>query len=245
MKQVFTILLVLLAVVSCNSVKKTTTAVHSGDYDQAITIALDKLRKNPEKKKKQPYVLLLEEAFVKATDRDIARIAFLQKEGNNAKLEEVYETFETLKRRQERIKPLLPLRILKENRNAQFSFTNYDNDILSAKVALTDYLYTAAKGTLASAKAKTDFRKAHADLEYLHSITPGHKDVLQLMEEAHFKGTDFVSVEMYNDTGVIIPQDLETDLLDFSTYDLDNFWTAYHSNKQQGITYGLYHGCCF
>lgn len=57
------------------------------------------------------------------------------------------------------------------------------------------------------------------------------------MEEAQQKGTDFVYVYTKNETGMVIPQRLQDDLLDFSTYGLNDKWTVYHSNKVKNITY--------
>lgn len=237
MKQFITLLTVLFIVTSCNSVKKTTTAVHSGDYVQAIQIAQNKLRKNPENKRKQPYVLLLEEAFAKVVKRDNARIAFLQKENNPGKLGEIFNIYQGLVFVQEGITPLLPLLIVKENRNAQFNFVNYDEELLTAKVAYTQYLYDNIQKDYAFAKAKEDFRTVYDDMKYLNSITENFKDIHTLMTSAHRKGTDFVKVEVYNDTQILIPVQLENDLLDFSTYGLDDFWTAYHSETIANITY--------
>ena len=57
------------------------------------------------------------------------------------------------------------------------------------------------------------------------------------MEEAHYKGTDFIEVVLYNDSNIALPRPLENDLLDFTTYDLNNFWQVYHSTKQKDVTY--------
>ena len=84
---------------------------------------------------------------------------------------------------------------------------------------------------------KMNFRKAYDDMEYLNQITPNYKNVLQLMDEAKFKGSDYVSVYTKNETNMIIPVRLQNDLLDFSTYGLNDKWTVYHSNKQKGIDY--------
>ena len=237
MKQFITLLTVLFIVTSCNSVKKTTTAVHSGDYTQAIKIAQNKLRKNPESKRKQPYVLLLEEAYAKVVARDQAQIAFLKRENNPAQLGDIYAIYKGLVFLQDGISPLLPLPIVKENRNAQFNFVNYNDELVAAKVAYTQYLYTNIENDFAFAKAKKDFRTVYNDMEYLNSITANYKDIKTLMKEAHFKGTDFVKVDLYNDTQMIIPAQLEFDLLDFSTYGLDDFWTEYHSATVANIDY--------
>lgn len=237
MKQFITLLTVLFIATSCNSVKKTTTAVHSGDYTQAIKIAQDKLRKNPESKRKQPYILILEEAFDKVVARDQARIDFLKKENNPTQLGAIYNLYKGLTFVQEGIRPLLPLRLIKENRNAQFNFVNYDEELVNAKVAYTNHLYDTAIKEYAFAKAKQDFRDVYNDMEYLNSISSNFKDIVELMKEAHFKGTDFVKVDLYNDTQMLIPVQLENDLLDFSTYGLNDFWTEYHSATVANITY--------
>ncbi|MCB0466278.1 MAG: hypothetical protein KDC78_11505, partial [Aequorivita sp.] len=70
-------------------------------------------------------------------------------------------------------------------------------------------------------------------------VQPNYKDVFQLKEDAHFQGTDFVFVTLNNHTGQFIPYRLEQDLLDFNTYGLDDFWTEYHSKRENGINYDL------
>jgi hypothetical protein len=57
------------------------------------------------------------------------------------------------------------------------------------------------------------------------------------MDEAKFKGSDYVSVYTKNETNMIIPQRLQNDLLDFSTLGLNDKWTVYNSNRQKGIDY--------
>lgn len=208
----------------------------SGDYDGAIENAVQGLRNNKDKKGKQEYVYLLEEAFAKAKERDLNEINFLVKDANPSNTEKIYDLYVALNNRQNRIKPLLPLKVLKENRNAKFEFDDYSEEIINSKNALTKYLYTNTKALLATAN-KENFRRAYDDLVYLDKLSPNYKDVKKLIGEAQFKGTDFVSVYTKNETNMIIPARLENDLLDFSTYGLNNKWTVYHSNRQKGIEY--------
>ncbi|MFD0862395.1 hypothetical protein ACFQ1M_09240 [Sungkyunkwania multivorans] len=224
-------------VAACSSVKKTQEALNTGNYDQAIAIAIKNLKSNKTKKNRQPYVLMLEEAFVKAADRDLKEIEFLKKDGHPANLESIYETYLRLENRQELIKPLLPLPVLDRGRNATFRFNNYTDEIIASKDDLSDYLYKNAKGLLTNATNKLDYRAAYDDLSYLDRINPGFKNVRQLMDEASFKGTDFVLVNMKNQTQMVIPQRLEEDLLNFDTYGLDDKWTVYHGNKLKQIKY--------
>ena len=231
-----TLLLSLFILISSCGVKQTQNLLSSGNYDQAIDNAVSNLRTNKDKKGKQDYVYLLEEAFAKAKERDLNAINLLAKDANPAQLEKMYNTYLQLNSRQEKIKPLLPLKLIKEGRNAIFPFDNYNDQIIDSKNALSAYLYANAKKLMATSD-KMNYRKAYDDMEYLNQITPNYKNVLQLMDEAKFKGSDYVSVYTKNETNMIIPVRLQNDLLDFSTYGLNDKWTVYHSNKQKGIDY--------
>jgi len=230
----FTVLSFLL--ISCSSIKNTQEAISSGNYDSAIYTAIKNLKRNKTKKGNQPYILLLEDAFAKATSKDLAKISFLKKDNNPENIETIFVLYEELKRRQEILKPLLPLFIREENRAATFQFNNYDDEIIANKNQLSDYLYAKAK-QLFNANNKFDYRAAYHDLEYLEKINPNFKDVRNLMDVAHEKGLDFVIVSMKNKTQKVIPKRLEDDLLNFDTYGLNDLWTVYHGAKDSKISY--------
>ena len=235
MKKTTSLLLLFLILTACG-VRQTRELVTSGDYDSAIGNAVDGLRSNKNAKGKQDYVYLLEEAFAKAKERDLRDISGWFKDANPQNLEKIYDTYVQLNYRQEQIRPLLPLKLLKEGRNAIFPFDDYSDQIISSKNTLSKYLYDNSKALLVT-KDKMTIRRAYDDLVYLETLSPGFKDVVKLKEEAKFKGTDFVNVYTKNETNMVIPVRLENDLLDFSTYGLNDKWTVYHSNRQQGINY--------
>ena len=229
------LLFTFLILASCG-VKQTQNLLRSGNYDDAISNSISGLKSNKDKKGNQDYVYLMEEAFAKAKERDLNSLNLLENDHNPANFEKIYTTYLQLNDRQERIKPLLPLKLLKEGRNAIFPFENYNSQIVSNKNNLSNYLYDNAKSLLSSAD-KMNYRKAYDDLTYLNQINPNYKNVLDLLDQAKFKGTDYVSVETKNETSMIIPIRLQNDLLDFNTYGLDNKWTVYHGNKQKGVNY--------
>lgn len=228
-------MLFVLLVTGCG-VRQTRNMLSSGNYDGAINQAINNLRSNKDAKGRQDYVYLLEEAFAKAKERDLRNINLWAKGANPANLERIYETYVQLNNRQEKIRPLLPLRLQKQGRNAIFPFDDYTDQIIDSKNALSKYLYEEAKSLLKT-NQKISARQAFDDLNYLNSINPGYKDVRALIEEAQFKGTDFVHVNTKNETNVIIPTRLLDDLLDFSTYGLNDKWTVFHSNRVQNINY--------
>jgi hypothetical protein len=236
MQKITILFSILFLTLSSCGVKTTQSLLSDGNYDGAIDRAVEALRTKKDSKGKQDYVYLLEEAFAKAKDRDLRNLDMMEKEANPANIERVYNTYIQLNNRQEKIRPLLPLQLMKQGRNAYFPFDNYSEQIVSSKNALSKYLYERASALLKS-NNKLDYRKAYDDFFYLESINPGYKNVKKLMDEAQFKGTDFVDVYAKNETNMVIPKQLQNDLLDFSTYGLNDKWTVYHSARQKNVIY--------
>ena len=234
MKKILLSTLVSILLLSCSTSKKIEKAVSVGNYDQAIYDAIGKLRTNKDKKGKADFILMLHEAYNKATERDLGNIDYLKKDNNPENYIRIYDAYIGLDDRQERIKPLLPLYV--NGKQVNFNFNNYNSQIISYKNSASEQLYNNAKGLLSSYN-KLDFRAAYQDLKSIEDINPNYKDVRDLMEVAHQKGTDFVLVEMVNDTQKVIPTRLENDLLNFSSYGLNNFWAVYHSTPEDKIDY--------
>ncbi|WP_340063381.1 hypothetical protein [Ascidiimonas aurantiaca] len=236
-KTVFYLCALSLIAWGCNSAKRSQEALNSGNYDKAINVAIKKLQNNKTRRSNQTFIYQLEEAFNKVTERDKRQIEFLKKDNNPANLERIYQTYLALDDRQERIRPLLPLRLQDAGRDAVFKFKNYSSKIVDVKRALSDYLYANASQLLQNANSKFDFRNAYDDFAYLQEINPGFRDTRIKMEEAHRKGTDFVKVLLHNDTQMVLPERLEASLLNFDTYGVNDLWTVYHSNPRNDINY--------
>jgi len=222
---------------SCSGVKISEKALNSGDYDTAIFKAKQKISGRKDSKKAQKYIPILETAFQKAVQKDNDRISFLVKENNPEKLEEVYETYQKLKRRQQNIKPILPLHNNNTGKNALIPIVNYDIEILKYKAQLSDYLFNKGKSSLTQTSNKHDFRKIYKDLSYLDKINPNFKNTRQLINEAHEKGTDYVKINLQNSSQVILPKDLENELYAINTTEIDNLWTIYHTTPKATINY--------
>tara|TARA_R110000823_G_scaffold16323_4_gene52229 strand:+ start:1586 stop:2773 length:1188 start_codon:yes stop_codon:yes gene_type:complete len=237
MKQILLTSLMLFFLISCGGVKKTQEALNTGNYGNAINTALKNIAENKTKKSNQPYIQMLEEAYKKNTERELQEIAFLKKDNNPANHEIIFNGYQNLKSIQERIKPLLPLKLYDENRDARFSFKDYDEEIIKSKRELSDYLYSNATALLNTGRYKEDFRKAFDQFSYLNDINPNYKDTQLKLEEAHGKGLDYVQVVMINDSEQIVPNRLEQELLNFNTYGLNDLWTVYHTNALENIKY--------
>ncbi|WP_417556942.1 hypothetical protein [Mesoflavibacter zeaxanthinifaciens] len=232
----FTIITVLfLALSSCVGRKQIEKQLNTGNYDQAINNALKKLETNKNAKRKQDYVLMLRDAYYKVVEDDHYKINQLKQDGNPEYYETIYNLYTRLDSRQNSIKSVLPLQI--NGKTIKFKFNNYTSDIIDYKSKVSDYKYSQARQLLSSSD-KYNAREAYGLLEDIEHINPNFKDVRSLMDQAHFKGTDFVIVSVINETNQIVPTRLEEELLDFDTYGLnDNFWTLYHANASAEINY--------
>jgi tetratricopeptide (TPR) repeat protein len=234
MKKLLLSTIVLALFIACSTSRQMEKAVGVGNYDQAISDAIGKLRINKDNKGKEDIIILLEEAFYKATERDLSNIDYLKRDQNPENYIRIYDAYVNLDNRQERIKPLLPL--YAKGKVVNFKFNNYNSQIISYKNEASEQIYGNATALLNS-NNKLDYRTAYQALRDIEDINPNYKDVRQLMETAHQKGTDFVLVDMVNDSGKIIPVRLENDLLNFSSYGLNNFWAVYHNTPEDKINY--------
>ncbi|GGE19475.1 hypothetical protein GCM10010831_20740 [Psychroflexus salis] len=207
-----------------------------GNYEQAIDIAINHLQRDQTRSRGQEQILILQEAFTKLTVRDKKRIRFLEREKNDANIIEIYNTYQKLDRIQNRIQPLLPLYHQGLATKVEFNFTDYSSAILEAQDELVEFYYQEAN-MLLNSREKFSARQAFDDLQELQSIRPNYKNTVKLIDEAYFLGTDFVIVSIENQTGFVIPQQLQDVITDFNTYGLNDKWTQYHTNLETDLDY--------
>jgi hypothetical protein len=231
----FLLLSVLVSVlVSCSAKKQMESAISNGNYDQAINEALRKLENKKDKKRKQDYIVLLEDAYYKVLEEDLQHINHLKKDGNPEQYKTIYTIYTDLEARQNAIKRALPLKINGKTLNLEFN--DYSSEIVDYRYKTSDYLIGQGL-TMLDSEVKYNARKAYDIFSYIERINPNFEETRSLMDEAHLKGTDYVYVSVLNETQQIIPQQLEADLVDFNTYGLNQFWTVYHSNTDETIDY--------
>jgi len=234
MKKILLFSLMLALLAGCSSKKQIEQQLNTGNYDQAVTNALRQLQSKKTTKRKSKFISILKEGYDRITKRDLEDIAFLKKDNHPQNYVRIFEMYSTLDARQRAIEPVLPLYL--DEREVKFKFNDYTSDMIESKNKASEYLYGNALNLLKS-NNKLDIRKAYDDLAYLDEINPDFKNIQSLLQEAHFKGIDYVVVSITNETHQIIPQRLEEDLLNFDTYGLNNFWTVYHGNQSTDIDY--------
>ena len=87
----FTVLFSVL--VSCSAKKQIEEAISHGNYDEAISEALRKLENNKDKKRKQDYVVMLQDAYYKVLEEDLQDITHLEKDGNPEQYKTIYNLY--------------------------------------------------------------------------------------------------------------------------------------------------------
>lgn len=234
MKQFLLSAVLLLVLTSCSGRKQIEKAISHGNYDLAINEALRKLENNKDRKRKQQFIVMLEDAYYKILEEDLSNIAHLKKDGNPEQYRTIYELYLDLDARQNAIKRILPLKV--NGRTIQFKFNDYSSEIVDYRYKTSEYLIDEGIELLDSDN-KYDARDAYAIFQYIEQINPNFEETRDLLIEAHEKGIDHVIVSLENQTQQIIPQQLETDLLNFDTYGLNRFWTNYHVIPMEGIDY--------
>jgi hypothetical protein len=221
------LLSVLLFSTSCTSPQD---LLERGDYDRAIDLALRKMA--GKKKKKAKHVIALESAFDKANQRDLYWAERLKKEGREENWEEIHDIYAKIRRRQESIRPLLPL-IDDDGVQAKFKFVKIDDLELEAKENAAEFHYQEAQRLLQQAQRgdRLAAREAYTSLETINRFYRSYKDVRQLENMALALGNTLVYLKMENSAPVVLSRDFERELLSFPLRNLNSRWKTFITQK--------------
>ncbi|MDD2798325.1 MAG: hypothetical protein PHV20_06990 [Bacteroidales bacterium] len=214
---------------ACGSSKK---ALQNGRFDEAIQRSVKSLLKNPEKEKE---INILSQAYVKAEQIDLERIQFLKAGSEESAWEEIFNRYNDLQSRQTLVSSL-PHTTLQA---IQFSPKDFSRDLFAAKKRASDFLYQRALAEL-SAGNRYKARDAFYDLQKVKRYSPDYKDVDRRLDEAAYKGTNQVLFKIRNGANVIIPRELEAEVLKISMKDLNVDWLNYDTKAIAGTTYDYY-----
>jgi len=230
------LLVIVILVLGLNACKSAYKMVEEGRYDDAVALEIKKLAG---KKKKNPkHVKWLEDAFQKATEKDLATIKQLKEENRPENWEEIIHIAQKLQRRQNAIEPFLPL-IDKNGYEARFRFVKADIIENEATEKTVEYFYTRGNQFLAEARKgdKSSARKAFYEFEKIKRYYNHYRDEKELMDEAVILGKTRMVFEMQNDARVILPEQFEDEILRIGVGDLNSLWNEVHMNAKPGLAY--------
>lgn len=216
----------------CRSVQD---MVESGEYERGIAVAQRKLTG---KEKKDPkLVAALEQAVNRANDRDVRRAEFL-KSSNGTDWTEVHAVYANIQRRQDAIRPLLPL-YDRDGRKANFRFVRAEDLVVEAEDRAADQLYQEALVLMEQGRAgdKSAARTAYATFGAVERYRPGYLDSRVLAAEAEQLGQVYVVVDVVNESHAFLPAGFEEELLRLRASDMDDQWRRYDLRPQPDRIY--------
>ncbi|HLF62857.1 MAG TPA: hypothetical protein VI603_03855, partial [Saprospiraceae bacterium] len=121
-----------------------------GRYDELLSLAQRKISGKALKKEK--YVVLIEEAFAKITERDMDRIDRLKVSNRSNDWEEIVVIAVRVERRQEKLRSFLPL-VADNGYQATFAFVKTHEIIHHAENQIVEKLYEEGLNFLYSGRA--------------------------------------------------------------------------------------------
>ena len=197
--------------------------VENGNYDQAVAVAVKRLA--GKKKKKAKLVRALEEGFAKANQRDLQTADRLKAEGNAANWARINDIYRGIRKRQERVQPLLPL-IDQHGLKASFRFVRVDGLERESKEKAAEYYYNYSRELLVEAQSgdKMAARRAYKELDKIDRYYQSYKDKNHLKRLARDLGTSYVHFRMDNNAPVILPVGFQNEIEQLSMRDLNTFW---------------------
>jgi hypothetical protein len=223
----------ILLITSCASPER---LVETGNYDQAIELAIRKLA--GKKNKKAKYVEALEVAFAEVTQRDMQAAERLKAYGDEANWEKINDIYRRISRRQEAISPLLPL-IDKEGIKANFQFVRVDGLERESREKAAAFLYDHALEMIERGRNgdRLAARTAYDDLSKIDKYYRTYRDREELMQTALDLGTSYILVTVENNAPVGLPFGFEEEITRFGVRDLDSKWRVYHTREDRRIDY--------
>ena len=202
-------------------------------YDLAIEYSVKKLRKSPNHKKS---ILIIEESFEKSNQIDNERIKLLELENNESNSDDIFNIYNTMKRRQVLVKTVYPFKS-DFGSSVILNFVDFDAKMISYKNNAAEYLYKRAQDLLLK-KDKILAREAYSNLVKVKNYYPDFNDNLDSdIKKAKVQGTIYFIIEVNNKSNVILPKTFAGDLKRISLDGLNKKWKEYHSDIDQSVVY--------
>lgn len=213
--------------------------LNNGNYQAAIEVGAQKMRKNP--KKADKTILAIERAFKIEKSRILDRVNQLKLDGDPKKWVEIYNLYRQLNQYQTTLKPILPLFIRKEFRNADITLIDIDQELADTKLKAANFLYEKADQLLQSNNKQT-IRTAYTQFREVKTLYSNFKDVDSKIQTAYQKGQNHILVRYANASHLIIPQAFMDNLKRYNVQQFNSDWTKFYfdENKVSAFDYFIH-----
>jgi hypothetical protein len=218
-------MLLALALVSCKSIE---TMVEKGEYEKAFNYAVDKLA--GEKNKKTKYVKGLEKAYRELNDRDLKKIASLERSAAVSKWEDIYDVYGRMMSRRDKASALVPL-ISEDGYEAMMDLSDLSAYRLDARDKALEAYYTEAVETLNDARKYNDkvlAREAKKWLDKTDRFAASYKDVSMLKRTAIDLGIVHIGIDVKWDKNAALSKTIYDKIAAIRLEKLGNEWERYY-----------------
>jgi hypothetical protein len=208
----------------CRSVEK---MIDLGDFDQALMRSVRKIAGKENLNKK--YVISIEEAFKKATSRDMNLVEQIYHSDEAIDWSRAIALLEKIEKRQRAVQPFLPL-VAKDGYQADFAFVKTTELKKSAIDHFLEYTYRDGVTQLKRGRSnnRAAAREAYAIFDQLWKYSHNYLDGRELQDEARSLGISHVAVEVVNETNQYIAASLLDQIAQQSF--ASEKWITYHFN---------------
>ncbi len=237
MNKIFICCSLLLFLGSCTNIDK---LIDRGDYETAIDKLVKGLQGKKNKKKEQ--IIQLEYVFQKAQERDLRIEKSLRDENLPDNWSKIYSIHTSISNRQNKIEPLLPL-VSIDGYQATFKFININELKNESKKNTADFYYQSALILIDESRHNSDKAAARKAYDYLTKIDilfSNYKDKEQLKKIAYSLSLQNYLVKIVNNTKQIIPENIESELLELSLDGLNSKFKNFDLKKNPTISYDYY-----
>ena len=225
------LLLITLVLEACSAAQM---HLKNGNYQAAIEVGAKRMRRNP--KNADKTILAIERAFKIEKSRIIDKVNQLKIDGSPENWLAIYNQYKQLDQYQKALKPVLPMFLKKEFRNADIQLIDIDQDLADTKLKAAEYLYVEAERLLNS-NVKTNAREAYGRFKKVKELQSNFRDVDSKINESFDKGQNHILVGYTNSTQLIIPQSFMSNLRNYDPKTLNSTWTKYHLNNNARSSY--------
>lgn len=229
--------LLLTALLLTGACRSTQKYIETGDYDSAVSLAVQKLQGR--KKKKDEYVHALEVAFRKAQTQDLHTARQLELEARPENWMRIHDIHLCIRDRQRLVEPLLPL-VSDKGYKARFELVDIDQMERQSRDKAAEYLYNKAEALIERGERgdKQAARDAYYTLNKLEDrYYRQYRDKDQLKRKARDLGTSYILFEVKNQATQILPPAFESRLLAIGKRELDSEWKAFYFEAEPGVQY--------
>ena len=222
MRKLVYVVIVALLMAGCGSSKK---QLQKGNYDSAIQKSVKKLMRNPNN---EDDIETLTRSFKLANSQDLERIQYLKMEGKAESWEEIAQSYQRLKWRQNMIRPVMPLEL--NGQDVKLNYGNYNSEIIEAKHHAAEFFFAHGQKLMEN-NDKESFRQAWYEFAKVKEYWGDFDNIDNLLRESRYMGMSRALVSIENMTPFRLSAEFQDDLLAINPQELSSEWVEYYTRS--------------